>query len=79
MNEVIFNQVATIIAEQFNEPVENLTPQTRFKEDLHAASISIVELIMAFEEAFGGTIEDEQAEKLQTIGDAVAYIESAQA
>ncbi|MBS4761982.1 acyl carrier protein [Carnobacteriaceae bacterium zg-ZUI252] len=79
MNEVIFNQVATIIAEQFNEPVENLTPQTRFKEDLHADSISIVELIMAFEEAFGGTIEDEQAEKLQTIGDAVAYIESAQA
>lgn len=74
MNEAIYNKVVTIIAEQFNEPVENLTPQTRFKEDLQADSISVVELIMAFEDAFGGTIDDDAAERLQTIEDVVNYI-----
>lgn len=76
MSQEIYNKVIEIIAEQFNEQVENLTTATRFKEDLHADSISVVELIMAFEDAFGQTIDDEVAEKIQTVGDVVGLITS---
>lgn len=76
MSQEIYNKVIEIIAEQFNEQVENLTTATRFKEDLHADSISVVELIMAFEDAFGQTIDDEVAEKIQTVGDVVDLITS---
>lgn len=79
MSQEIYNKVATIIAEQFNEPVENLTPNTRFKEDLKADSIAVVELIMAFEDAFGETIDDELAQSMATIGDVVNLIEQKQA
>lgn len=76
MSQEIYNKVIEIIAEQFNEQAENLTTETRFKEDLHADSISVVELIMAFEDAFGQTIDDEVAEKIQTVGDVVDLITS---
>lgn len=54
---------------------ERVTPEARFREDLEADSLDLVELIMEFEEQFGGTISDEEAQKIRTVGDAVAYIE----
>ena len=58
---------------------EKVTPDARFREDLEADSLDLVELIMAFEEEFGGEISDEDAQKITTVGEAVAYIEERQA
>ena len=54
---------------------EKVTPDARFREDLEADSLDLVELIMAFEEKFGGEISDEDAQKITTVGEAIAYIE----
>lgn len=78
MNTEIYNKVAQVVAEQFECEVETLTPQTRFKEDLKADSIAVVELIMAFEDAFGETISDEDSENIVTLQDVVTYIEEHQ-
>jgi acyl carrier protein len=48
----------------------------RFREDLEADSLDLVELIMEFEEKFGGEISDEEAQKITTVGEAVTYLES---
>lgn len=71
----IYDKVTAIIAEQLEVATDTLTPQTRFKEDLQADSISVVELVMAFEEEFGESISDEDAETILTIQDIVSYIE----
>ena len=52
-----------------------MTPQAKFIEDLGADSLDTVELVMAFEEEFNVEVPDEEAEKLQTVGDVVKYIE----
>jgi acyl carrier protein len=52
-----------------------VTPQAKFIEDLGADSLDTVELVMAFEEEFNVEVPDEEAEKLQTVGDVVKYIE----
>ncbi len=54
---------------------DQVTPEAKFIEDLGADSLDTVELVMAFEEEFGAEIPDEDAEKLQTVGDVVKYIE----
>ena len=54
---------------------EQVTPTASFIEDLGADSLDIVELVMAFEEEFSVEVPDEDAEKLQTVGDVVKYIE----
>ncbi|MBS4751014.1 acyl carrier protein [Granulicatella sp. zg-ZJ] len=76
MEEKIYEKVLDIVSEQFNTDKSDLSKETRFKEDLQADSISVVELIMAFEQEFGGTISDEESEHIQTIGDIVSYIAS---
>ena len=48
----------------------------RFREDLDADSLDLVELIMEFEEKFGGEISDEEAQKITTVGEAVSYLDS---
>jgi len=71
----IEERVKDIIVEQLGVNPEQVTPQASFIEDLGADSLDIVELVMAFEEEFGVEVPDEDAEKLQTVGDVVKYIE----
>jgi len=71
----IFEKVRAIIVEQLGVDEEKVTPEARFREDLEADSLDLVELIMAFEEEFGGEISDEEAQGITTVGEAVAYLE----
>lgn len=67
-------KVKDIIVKQLGVDAEQVTPSAKFVEDLGADSLDVVELIMAFEEAFGADIPDAEAEKLLTVGDAIRYI-----
>src|SRR6476660_7556259 len=73
--KTIEEKVKDIIVEQLGVNPEQVTPQASFIEDLGADSLDIVELVMAFEEEFGVEVPDEDAEKLQTVGDVIKYIE----
>jgi acyl carrier protein len=68
--------VTEIIVNKLGVEESQVTPTASFTNDLGADSLDTVELIMEFERAFNLTIEDTDAEKIQTVGDAVAYIES---
>ena len=70
----IFEKVKEIVVEQLGVEEEEVTEKSSFVDDLGADSLDIVELIMAFEEAFETEIPDEDAEKIATVGDAVKYI-----
>ncbi|NLM37822.1 MAG: acyl carrier protein [Firmicutes bacterium] len=72
--EKIFEKVKEIVVEQLGVDEEEVTLEASFVDDLGADSLDIVELIMAFEEAFETEIPDEDAEKIVTVGDAVKYI-----
>ena len=74
----IEEKVKNIIVEQLGVTAEQVTQQASFIEDLGADSLDTVELVMAFEEEFGVEVPDEDAEKLQTVGDVVKYIEEHQ-
>jgi len=67
-------KVMDIIVEQLKVSPEEVTPEASFIEDLGADSLDLVELIMAMEEEFGLEISDEDAEKIQTVQDAIQYI-----
>jgi acyl carrier protein len=68
-------RVRDIIVDLLGVEPEKVTAEARFREDLEADSLDLVELIMAFEEEFGGEISDEDAQKITTVGEGVAYIE----
>lgn len=68
-------KVKEIIINELGVESEKVTMDASFVEDLGADSLDTVELVMAFEEEFGIEIPDEDAEKLQTVGDAVKYLE----
>jgi acyl carrier protein len=68
--------VAKIIVEQLGVDPAKIVPEARFREDLGADSLDLVELIMAFEETFGGEISDEEAQSIKTVGEAVSYLEA---
>ena len=72
----VADKVKGIIVEQLGVDEEEVTPDASFVDDLGADSLDTVELVMAFEEEFGIEIPDEDAEKMQTVGDAIKYIES---
>jgi acyl carrier protein len=71
----IEEKVKEIIVEQLGVTPDEVTNESSFVEDLGADSLDTVELVMAFEEEFGIEISDEDAEKIKTVKDAVAYIE----
>ena len=72
----IEEKVKDIIVEQLGVNAEQVTTTASFIEDLGADSLDTVELVMAFEEEFGVEVPDEEAEKLQTVGDVVKYIQA---
>jgi acyl carrier protein len=69
-------KIKQIIVEQLGVDEAEVTPTAHFVDDLGADSLDIVELVMAFEEAFEIEIPDEDAEKMQTVKDAISYIEA---
>lgn len=69
-------QVKNIIVDKLGVDAEEVTPEKSFTNDLGADSLDTVELIMEFEKKFGISIPDDQAEKISTVGDAIAYIEN---
>ena len=74
MEKSVEQKVIEIIVEQLKVSPEEVTLEASFIEDLGADSLDLVELIMAMEEEFGLEISDEDAEKIQTVQDAVNYI-----
>ncbi|MDR2126051.1 MAG: acyl carrier protein [Prevotellaceae bacterium] len=72
----IVSKVTEIIVDKLGVDEKQVTPAASFTNDLGADSLDTVELIMEFEKSFGVTIPDEDAEKITTVGDAIAYIQS---
>ena len=70
-----FEQVKAIIVDKLGVDEAKVVPTARFREDLGADSLDLVELIMEFEKEFNISIPDEQAETITTVGQAVAYLE----
>jgi acyl carrier protein len=71
-----FERVKKIIVEQLGVEESKVVMRANFREDLGADSLDLVELIMAFEEEFGGEISDEEAQGIKTVGEAVKYLEA---
>ena len=69
-----YERIKGIIVELLGVDAAKVTPEARFREELEADSLDLVELIMAFEEEFGGEISDEDAQRITTVGQAVEYI-----
>ena len=72
--EEVYGKVKDIIVDQLGVEPDKVTIDASFREDLEADSLDLVELIMAFEEEFGGEISDEEAQKITTVGEAVDYL-----
>ncbi|MDI6709188.1 MAG: acyl carrier protein [Thermoanaerobacterales bacterium] len=73
-----FDKVKGIIVEQLGVDEDEVTMEASFVDDLGADSLDLVELVMAFEEAFDMEIPDDDAEKIRTVGDAIKYIQERQ-
>lgn len=71
------DRVKEIVVDQLGVNPDQVTAEAKFVEDLGADSLDTVELVMALEEAFDTEIDDEDAEKLQTVADVIKYIDNA--
>jgi len=71
-------KVTKIIVDLLGVDESKVVPEARFREELEADSLDLVELIMAFEDEVGGEISDEEAQKITTVGEAVKYLEAHQ-
>ena len=71
----MFEQVRNIIAEQLDIAAEEITPESRFEEDLKADSFEIMEMVVQIEDTFNITVEDEALESIVTVGDVVEILE----
>lgn len=69
-------RVKNIVVDLLGVEADRVVATARFREDLEADSLDLVELIMAFEEEFGGEISDEDAQTITTVGEAIQYIET---
>lgn len=74
----VFDRVKAIIVDRLDVEEDKVTLEASFKEDLEADSLDVVELVMELEDEFDMEIADEEAEKINTVGDAVSYINSVQ-
>jgi acyl carrier protein len=74
--EELFERVKEVIVEQLGVEPDKVTAEARFREDLEADSLDQVELIMEFEDVFGGEISDEEAQQIRTVGQAVDYLQT---
>jgi acyl carrier protein len=72
----IFEKVKAIIIDLLGVDESKITLEARFREDLEADSLDLVELIMKFEDEFGGEISDKEAQEIKTVGQAVEYLHS---
>jgi acyl carrier protein len=70
-----FEQVKSIVVDLLGVEPDKVTREARFREDLEADSLDLVELIMEFEERFGETVSDEDAQQLTTVGQVVDYVD----
>jgi len=75
VNQEVYERIKGIIIEQLGADPEKITMDARFREDLEADSLDLVELIMEFEDVFGGEISDEEAQQIKTVGQAVTYLQ----
>lgn len=73
-HEAIFEKVRAIIVDQLGVDEAEVTMESNFRDNLDADSLDLVELIMAFEEEFGGEISDEEAQQITTVGGAVEFL-----
>lgn len=73
---VVEDKVKEIIVEQLGVSADEVVNEASFVDDLGADSLDIVELVMAIEEEFDIEVPDDDAEKMQNIGDVIAYVES---
>lgn len=69
-----YEEIRGIIVDLLGVDEDRVTMEASFREDLEADSLDLVELIMAFEDKFGGEISDEDAQSISTVGDAVTYV-----
>jgi acyl carrier protein len=74
-NEV-YNKIKAIIVDLLGVDESKITLEARFREDLEADSLDLVELIMKFEDEFGGEISDKEAQEIKTVGQAVEYLQT---
>ncbi|GIO26119.1 MULTISPECIES: acyl carrier protein [Ornithinibacillus] len=74
----VFDRVKEIIVDKLDVEESKVTMEASFKDDLEADSLDVVELVMELEDEFDMEIADEEAEKINTVGDAVNYIKNLQ-
>ena len=74
--QATFERVKALVIKLLGVAPEKVVMEAHFREDLEADSLDLVELIMAFEEEFGGEISDEDAQKITTVGEAVRYLDA---
>ena len=72
-----YTEIKAVIVDLLGADESKVTMEARFREDLEADSLDLVELIMAFEDKFGAEISDEDAQKITTVGEAVVYLAKA--
>ncbi len=70
----VLNLVREHLAEELEVEVEQITETTRFREDLDADSLDLYELVMELEDTYGVSVSEEQATRIQTVGDAVGFV-----